>query len=113
MNSEVSEQVIIQAQAGNAAAMTAIYERYRPRIYRYLYYRLGHQQTAEDLTADVFVRMLEALPRYRPGAAPFQAWLYRIARNLAVDHLRQAMSRETTPLDMELRDNGLSPAALV
>jgi RNA polymerase sigma-70 factor (ECF subfamily) len=57
--------------------------------------------------------MLEALPRYRPGAAPFQAWLYRIARNLAVDHLRRAMSRETTPLDMELRDNGLSPAALV
>ncbi len=113
MNNEVSDQIIAQAQAGNAAAVTAIYERYRQRIYRFLYYRLGHQQTAEDLTADVFVRLLEALPRYRPGTAPFQAWLYRIARNLVTDWARRAALRNTDPLPTGLRDNGYSPATLV
>jgi RNA polymerase sigma-70 factor (ECF subfamily) len=60
--------------------------------------RVGEKQTAEDLTGEVFMRMLDALPRFRPGDVPFRAWLYRIARNLLVDHYRKVKSHPVEPL---------------
>jgi RNA polymerase sigma-70 factor (ECF subfamily) len=57
------------------------------------------RQLAEDLTGDVFMRMLDALPRYRMQEQPFRAWLYRIAHNLLVDYFRKMNRQATVPLD--------------
>jgi RNA polymerase sigma-70 factor (ECF subfamily) len=57
-------------------------------IYRYLYYRVGDTQEAEDLTETVFLKVWEHLPRFQPARVPFRAWLYRVASNLLVDHYR-------------------------
>jgi RNA polymerase sigma-70 factor (ECF subfamily) len=77
------------ASKGDAAALGHIYDAYAERIYYYLYRRLGNVALAEDLTADVFLRVVEArgTPRFCQGAlAP---WLYRLAHNRLVDYFRQ------------------------
>ena len=77
------------AQQGDAAAFGALYEQYAPAVARYLRHRLGGPEEAvEDLTAEVFVKVYQKLGRYEERGLPFSAWLYRIAHNQLVDHLR-------------------------
>jgi RNA polymerase sigma-70 factor (ECF subfamily) len=77
----------------------AIYQRYRLDIYRYLYYRVGQLQVAEDLTSEVFERMIRAIGRSQFETASFDAWLFQIARNLAIDYYRKMNVRDHLPLD--------------
>jgi RNA polymerase sigma-70 factor (ECF subfamily) len=84
-----SPELIEKAQQGRAEAVGALYDSHCQAVYRYFHVRLGHQQTAEDLTGEVFRRMITGLPRYRISALPFRAWLFRIAHNLLIDHYRQ------------------------
>src|SRR5581483_6902332 len=58
------------------------------RIYSYLHMTVGNRHDAEDLTTQTFLRMLESIGKVRWGPAPFSAWLFRIAQNLAMDHFR-------------------------
>ena len=99
-----SSHLMQQAQAGDRTAIGELYNQHWPAVFRYLYYRVGDRQAAEDLTAEVFARMLEALPRYRPTGVPFKAWLFQIARNLAVDHFRKAGKRVAVSLDPEMEN---------
>lgn len=87
-----------RAARGDAAAIGELYRRYAPAIFRYLFYRLGDRDLAEDLTSEVFVRALEALPRYRGRGRPFSAWLYRIAAARVADHYRQRRRHPVVPL---------------
>ena len=80
------------------AAVGQLYDRHYTRIFRYLWSRLRDPQIAEDLTGEVFTRMVRDLPKYRSRGVPFQAWLYRIAHNLAVDHHRASRRHESVPL---------------
>ena len=80
------------------AAVGELYDRHYTRIFRYLWSRLRDQHLAEDLTSEVFTRMVRDLPKYRSRGVPFKAWLYRIAHNLAVDHQRAASRHESVPL---------------
>lgn len=83
-------QLINQAINGDANAFGELYEEYVDAIYRYIYFRVGSEAEAEDLTDEVFVRAWEALPEFRPSASySFSAWLYRIAHNLVVDSYRR------------------------
>lgn len=86
-------------------AFDRLYDLYAQAIFRYLYYRLGNRHTAEDLTADVFVRLLERIRTYRIGTEDqkslFSGWLYRIAHNLMVDHLRKASSKDVPVSEIE------------
>jgi RNA polymerase sigma-70 factor, ECF subfamily len=75
-----------------------LYDRYCEQIYRYVHRRLSDRESAEDVTAEVFFKALKALDSYRPATAPFSAWLYRIAANAVVDHLRAR--RVTVTLDV-------------
>jgi RNA polymerase sigma-70 factor (ECF subfamily) len=75
-----------------------LYDRYSDQVYRFVYRRLNHRESAEDVTAEVFFKALRALGSYRPEVAPFAAWLYRIAANAATDHLRAR--RATVSLDL-------------
>jgi RNA polymerase sigma-70 factor, ECF subfamily len=67
--------------AARAEAFDLIYQRYVDRIYAYVRAHTNSREDAADLTQQVFLQALIALPRYRPGSAPFAAWLFRIARN--------------------------------
>lgn len=91
--------VIARAKAGDADAISALYERYAPQIQRYIAARLGDPIQAEDVCADVFVKVLESLARYEDRGWPFSAWLYRIAYARTVDVLRQSRRRHAVPLD--------------
>ncbi len=81
--------LIVRAQQGNVDAAGQLYERHYQSIYRYLAYRTGDLHAAEDLTADVFLKMVQALPDYQLTRAAFRTWLFQIARNLAIDHFRR------------------------
>lgn len=82
-------ELVERAQQGDGGAFGDLYERFHPEIYRYLLRHLdGRRETAEDLTEEVFLKVFERLARYQFRGLPFSAWLYRIARNHLIDHLR-------------------------
>jgi RNA polymerase sigma-70 factor (ECF subfamily) len=91
--------LILLAQRGDVDAIGALYDQHHLALFRYIWLRVGERTLAEDLTGDVFVRMLAALPRYRPSPVSFRAWLYRIARNRVIDHYRKEGDRHSTPLE--------------
>ncbi|MGB2875468.1 MAG: sigma-70 family RNA polymerase sigma factor [Gaiellaceae bacterium] len=76
------------AQQGDREALEALYLLHFDRIYSYLHMSVGNRHDAEDLTTQTFLKMLEAISRFRWKSAPFSAWLFRIAHNLAMDHFR-------------------------
>jgi RNA polymerase sigma-70 factor (ECF subfamily) len=92
-----------------------LYDRHNERIFRYVWARVREEQTAEDLTGEVFTRMVGNLAGYRTTSVPFQAWLYRIAHNLIVDHYRKQGNRMLVPLAQaeQVREEGNSPASIV
>ncbi len=75
----------------------AVYDDHAKKIYDYLYYRLRHRETAEDLAATTFTKAWQHFPSYNPEKGPITAWLYRIARNTLYDHFRQ--TRPTEDID--------------
>ncbi|MDQ4082136.1 MAG: sigma-70 family RNA polymerase sigma factor [Actinomycetota bacterium] len=87
---EDERALIERAQAGDREALERLYLLHFDRVYSYLHMSVGNRHDAEDLTTHTFLKMLEAIPRYRVGSAPFSAWLFRIAHNLAMDHFRAA-----------------------
>jgi RNA polymerase sigma-70 factor (ECF subfamily) len=95
-------ELLERARAYDEQALTEVYARYAPRIYGYLYRRVQDAELAEDLTGEVFVRMLAAIRARRPWRTSFRGWLYRIAHNLVVDHYRQQPPTPELALDEEL-----------
>jgi RNA polymerase sigma-70 factor (ECF subfamily) len=91
------------ARAGDSAAYDRLYNLYSDRVFRYLYARIGQREVAEDLTADVFVRLLQNLPRFRVNAArpvaSFSAFVYRVAGNLLTDQYRKQKHRDHQDID--------------
>jgi RNA polymerase sigma-70 factor (ECF subfamily) len=85
------------AQAGDVEALGRLYDQLVAPIYRYVALRVRRREDAEDLTQQVFERIVGALPRYRSSGRPFRAWAYRIARNAVIDHVRRERNHE--PLD--------------
>ncbi len=90
-------------------AIGQLYQEHVHAIYRYVYYRVGDAQAAEDLTAEVFLRAVESLPHYRPTGTPFRAWLYRIARARVADHYRRQKRARVLPLEEEWLSDEESP----
>jgi RNA polymerase sigma-70 factor (ECF subfamily) len=80
--------LVARAQGGDRGALEELYLLHFDRIYSYLHLSVGNRHDAEDLTTQTFLKMLEAIERFRWQAAPFSAWLFRIAHNLAMDHFR-------------------------
>lgn len=91
---EGDAELAARAAAGDAAAFGVLYDRYVGRLYRYTYLRVKDRMEAEDVTSETFIRALQAIDRYEPRR-PFSAWLFRIARNAAIDRGRQRRSEET------------------
>jgi RNA polymerase sigma-70 factor (ECF subfamily) len=102
-----------QARQYNAQALAEIYDQYAESIYRYLYRYLGDAILAEDLTSEVFIKLLAVLDTKRAPRHHLQGWLYRVARNLAMDWFREQAKGQTLALDEELVDSGQSPPSAV
>ena len=95
MTPELNEALVINDEEGilfneirqNPMAFTILYRRYLPRIYRYLYFKTGNPDDAEELTSQVFLAALEAIPRY-DHRGQFSTWLFSIARRKVADFYR-------------------------
>jgi RNA polymerase sigma-70 factor, ECF subfamily len=85
---ERMRELVERGQQGDRAALEELYLLHFDRIYSYLHMSVGSRHDAEDLTTQTFVKMLEAIGRFRWQSVPFSAWLFRIAHNLAMDHFR-------------------------
>lgn len=94
-----SDRELAQRAKTDREAFGLLYERYVTAIYRYVYYRVGHVEDAEDLTARVFMHALKHIHAYQDIGAPFSAWLYRIAHNLVVNFHRDQHKRQALSLD--------------
>ncbi|UYM06944.1 sigma-70 family RNA polymerase sigma factor [Solicola gregarius] len=81
------------AKGGDSEAFGELYDHYADQVFRYVYYRVGDRALAEDLTGDVFVRALRALPRFTWQGTDFGAWLTTIARNLITDHYKSSRTK--------------------
>ena len=81
--------IIAQAQRGDAAALEALVDRYGHRLFGFFYRLAGHRNDAEDLTQEVFVRVVRMVAAYKDDGR-FEAWLFRIAANLARDRIRRS-----------------------
>jgi RNA polymerase sigma-70 factor (ECF subfamily) len=80
--------LVERAQQGDRDALEELYLIHFDRIYSYLHVSVGNRHDAEDLTTQTFLKMLEKIGKFRWQSAPFSAWLFRIAHNLAMDHFR-------------------------
>jgi RNA polymerase sigma-70 factor, ECF subfamily len=83
------ESALVEAAQRDPTAFDALYQLYLTRVYRYLRAHTSSDDDAEDLTQQVFLRALDALPTYRSRGAPFGAWLFRIAHHAVVDAHRK------------------------
>ncbi len=90
-------QLAERAAKRDRKAFGELYDLYVDKIYKYIYYKSGRTDEAEDLTAQVFLKAWEAIEHYRWEGYPFSTWLYRIAHNMMIDYYRT--HRETFPLD--------------
>jgi RNA polymerase sigma-70 factor, ECF subfamily len=82
------ERLVARSKLGDVDAFGALFDEYHAPVYRYIASRVGRPTDAEDLTQTVFVKALEALPRYELRGVPFGGWLFRLARNTVIDFAR-------------------------
>lgn len=106
-------QLIQLAQQGDAEACAALYDHHYDAVYRYCYYRVQNVPLAEDLTSEVFVRMVEKLDTFRDRGRPLLAWLYTIARNLIADRHRRGNPGAELPLDEAVEFGSDASGAMV
>ena len=88
MDDETLDRLVAEAQRGNTAAFGRIFDEFAVPVHRFIASRVSRPSDAEDLTQLVFVKALEALPRYEARGIPFGGWLFRLARNAIIDQSR-------------------------
>jgi RNA polymerase sigma-70 factor, ECF subfamily len=81
-------QAVVRAKQGDQDAIRYLYIRYADHIYGYVASIVRDEYEAEDVTQQVFAKLMTSLPKYEPREVPFSAWILRVARNAAVDHMR-------------------------
>lgn len=104
--------LLADARSGDSRAFAVIYDAYAGRLYRFLLVRVDEPADAEDLLQRVFVKVIEALPRYEERGLPFGAWLFRIARNVAIDFARARPNDEALATVEAQSDERRQPAAI-
>ncbi len=98
----INERDMVERAQHDPQAFPPLYRLYLPRVYGYIAYRVGNKQDAEDLTAEVFMKVVQALPSFEyRGDGAFAAWIFRIAHNQIAVHYRQ---QQTRVIDSSLDD---------
>lgn len=105
---EAEEAQLITAAQGDPLAFDALYRRYLPGVYRYVRAHVPDAEDAADLTQQIFLQALDALPAYQARGLPFAAWLFRIARHRVIDRYR---SQKRGTLALEALPESLHPVA--
>jgi len=106
LESPDEERLIRRAREYDAQALALLYRRHVGAIYRYIHLRVGREDLAEDLTADVFLKMVEGIESFDYRGVPFAAWLFRIAHDRVVDYFRRETGKETVSLSEGLSAPG-------
>jgi RNA polymerase sigma-70 factor, ECF subfamily len=104
-------QAVVRAKQGDQEALRYLYVHYADHVYGYVASIVRDDHEAEDVTQHVFAKLMTALPKYEPREVPFSAWILRVARNVAVDHMRQRraiLSDEVRELDTRVEDDDAS-----
>ena len=91
--------LVRSAQEGHAEAFAGLYDDFYGKIYRYVLFKTGDVTDAEDITKDVFLKMLQSIGSFKWQGPPFSSWLFRIAHNLVVDHFRKKARKKTVDLE--------------
>jgi len=94
------EPELVARAATEPAAFASLYDYYLPRLYKYMRYRVGDMDAAEELTGQVFERVLAKIGSYRPERGPFTAWLFAVAHNTVADYLRTQKRRRLISLEV-------------
>ena len=102
------DQLLAAARTGSATALTQIYDAYFKPVYGFIRLRVDDPALAEDLTSDVFVRLVDAMQRRSGPRSSLRGWLFEVARNLVNDHYRGRKGFTEQTLDEWLPD---SPSA--
>ncbi len=89
----------IDEKENYAARLAGLYDEYYDKIAHYVYVRIGDKTEAEDIAGEVFLKALESLRSYQERGIPMQAWLFKIAHNLVVDHFRKVSKHMTVPIE--------------
>lgn len=88
MSSQEELTLIKQCQNGDLSSFSYLYDLYLEKIYRFIYYRVSHRETAEDLSSQTFLKALKSISSSNFSGKNFSAWLYKIAYNNVIDHYR-------------------------
>ncbi len=107
VDEDAVERLVAAAKDGDAMAFGRIFDLYHGPVHRYIVARTHNPVDAEDLAQLVFLKALEALPRYEARGIPFGGWLFRLARNTVIDHART--HREHVDLDAVTERPGTEP----
>jgi RNA polymerase sigma-70 factor (ECF subfamily) len=111
MTNNDEAKLVRRAKDGDSGAFAQLYDQHQAAIYRYIFYRVGSEAAAEDLTSEVFVRLVESIDDFTYRGRPLVAWLYTIARNLVSDHHRRRGRAVIVPLDESLQADACDPEA--
>jgi len=104
------EAMLVQRAIGHdAEAFGRLYDMHVDRVYRHIYYRVGNEADAEDLTQQVFLKAWQAIDRYRKTASPFIAWLMTVSHNLVVDFYRTKKDKAYLEAEALANDSTSSP----
>jgi len=106
LDREEERRIVLKAVERDQEAFAQLYDRHVVRIYRHIYYMVSDSTTAEDLTAQTFLKAWEAIDRYKERGAPIVAWLLRISHNLTVSYLRS--KRDHSELDETFLDSKMT-----
>lgn len=93
------QSLLERASTLDESALAEIFDTYYVSLYRYIYTHVGHVETAEDLAAEVFHRLLAGLHNGRGPRRRLKPWLFRVAHNVVVDDIRRQSHRNHLPLD--------------
>lgn len=108
--SRLTQEAVVRAQAGDMEGMHYLYVRFVDDVLRYVDSFVHDHHEAEDITQNIFAKLMTAIGKYQPREVPFDAWLLRVARNAALDHLR---ARRAVPTEeVRVTDSGSAETRL-
>lgn len=109
-NSRLVREAVERAQAGDAEGLHFLYARYAPDVHRYVVSFVHDHHEAEDITQNVFAKLMTGIKKYEQRDVPFTAWILRVARNAALDHMR---ARRAVPTEeVRIADSGQAQVGL-
>ncbi len=99
------ERELVERAKRNPREFGVLYDRHFQQIYRFVYSRVREQTAAEDVTSEIFMKALRAMPRYQDTGRPFAAWLYQIAVNAIADRFRTLPAQQRTALVLKFQED--------